>query len=71
MQKSEKAIKVTSLIAGIAAIAGAILLVVYLALSLMGFIHPRKTAIVLYTPDIGKTYDGQLLQGSEPEIRGG
>lgn len=71
MQKSEKAIKVTSLIAGIAAIAGAILLVVYLALSLMGFIHPRKTAIVLYTPDIGKAYDGQLLQGSEPEIRGG
>lgn len=71
MKNSEKSLNTVSWVAGITAIAAAMLLVVLLLLSLAGRIHPRKTTIHLYTPDLSQVYDETVLTVSPPEIRGG
>ena len=71
MKNSEKSLNTVSWVAGITAIAAAMLLVVLLLLSLAGRIHPRKTTIHLYTPDLSQVYDETMLTVSPPEIRGG
>ena len=71
MKNSEKSLNTVSWVAGITAIAAAMLLVVLLLLSLAGRIHPRKQALHLYTPDIAQVYDETVLTVSPPEIRGG
>ncbi len=71
MKRSGTAVKATSYTAGIFIIAAATLLAVLLLLSVFGLIHPRKERITLYTPDISKSYDGQPISGTEPEITAG
>lgn len=68
MNRSRKAINATSYIAGFFVIAAAMLLVIFLILSVIGLIHPRKEQITLYTEGMEKVYDGTTLQGSEPTI---
>ena len=70
MKNSEKSLNTVSWVAGITAIAAAMLLVVLLLLSLAGRIHPRKQALHLYTPDIAQVYDETALTVSMPELRG-
>lgn len=71
MKQTEKTVKAVSYVAGITAIAGAVLLVFFLVLSLVGLIHPRKTRIVLYTPEVNWVYDGTAVRGNAPMLRGG
>lgn len=71
MKLPRKAIKVTTYISGILAVASALLLVILLLLSFFGLIHPRTTRIALTTVDISKIYDGLSLVGSEPYISSG
>lgn len=71
MKRPDKAVKAASYVAGICAISAAMLLVVFLALSMIGLIHPRTQHITLHTPSISKIYDGLPLQGSMPELRYG
>ena len=61
MKKTEKTVNAVSWVAGITAIAAAMLLAVLLLLSLAGRIHPRKQALHLYTPDIAQVYDETAL----------
>ena len=68
MKSLHKSIKATSYIAGIFAIAAAMLLVVFLVMSILGLIHPRKERITLQTKTITKIYDATPLEGSEPII---
>lgn len=70
MKKTEKTVNAVSWVAGITAIAAAMLLAVLLLLSLAGRIHPRKQALHLYTPDIAQVYDETALTVSTPELRG-
>ena len=70
MKKTEKTVNAVSWVAGITAIAAAMLLAVLLLLSLAGRIHPRKQALHLYTPDIAQVYDETALTVSMPELRG-
>ena len=71
MKRPDKAVKAASYVAGICAISAATLLVVLLALSMIGLIHPRTQHITLRTDSISKSYDGLPLQGSAPELRYG
>lgn len=68
MKRSDKAVKAASYVAGIFAIASAMLLVIFLILSLIGLIHPRQARITLHTDSVSKIYDGTPLRGSEPTI---
>lgn len=68
MKRSDKAIKAASYVAGVFAIASAMLLVIFLILSLLGLIHPRRERITLHTDSVSKIYDGTPLRGSEPTI---
>lgn len=68
MKRSKKGIKAASYVAGIFAIAAAMLLVVFLVLSVLGLIHPRKERITLHTDSISKIYDAMPLQGSYPAV---
>ena len=68
MKRSDKAIKAASYVAGVFSIAASMLLVVFLILSLVGLIHPRRARITLHTDSISKIYDGTPLRGSEPVI---
>ena len=71
MKRNEKTVKAVSYVAGITAISGAMLLMVFLVLGLVGLIHPRKTPIILYTPGISEEYDGTQLCGNAPEVISG
>lgn len=64
MKLPRKAITAASYISGILALASALLLSIFLLLSLTGLIHPRTTRITLTTPSASKIYDGAPLTGS-------
>lgn len=66
--KQGKEVKVTSYVAGFFVIAAALLLTVFLILTMIGLIHPRQQRLTVYTPNISKTYDGTSLSGSQPTI---
>lgn len=66
--KKGKELRAASYVAGIFAMASALLLTIFLILTLMGLLHPRQQRLTLYTPSISKIYDGSTLSGSEPEI---
>lgn len=68
MRNTDKTLNTISLVAGITAIAAAMLLVVFLVLSLAGLIHPRKETIHLYTPDRCGSYVESGVKGSYPEL---
>ena len=68
MKLPNKTIKAASYVSGIFVIASSGLLVILLALSIAGLIHPRGTEITLYTEDISKIYDGTPLGCSVPEL---
>lgn len=69
--KKGKELRALSYVAGIFVIAAALLLVVFLLLTLAGLIHPRQQPLTLYTPDIIKEYDGLSVIGGQPEITHG
>lgn len=69
--KKGKELRAASYVAGLGIIASALLLVVYLILTIVGAIHPRQQRLMLYTPDLSKVYDGISLSGSRPEIEYG
>ena len=71
MKRADKAIKAACYVWGVFAIAAAMLLVVFLLLSAIGLIHPRKERITLHTDSISKVYDGTVLQGGMPVISQG
>lgn len=71
MKRANRAIKAASYVWGVFAIAAAMLLVVFLLLSAIGLLHPRKERITLHTDSISKVYDGAVLQGSMPVISHG
>lgn len=71
MKQNEKVIRATSYVAGITAIAAAMLMAFFLVMSLVGLIHPRKQPIVLSTPSVSKIYDGQVQSGSAVILQSG
>lgn len=71
MKRSGTAVKATSYTAGVFIIAAATLLAVLLLLSILGLIHPRKERITLYTPDISRQYNGQIVRVSDPVLTAG
>ena len=71
MKQNEKMIRATSYVAGITAIAAAMLMALFLVMSLVGLIHPRKQPIVLSTPSVSKIYDGQVQSGSAVILQSG
>lgn len=71
MNEKEKDLSGLSRVAEITAVAAAMVLVVLLALSLVGRLHPRKTVIHLRTPDITHVYDETAVPVSQPELVGG
>lgn len=66
--KKGKELRALSYVAGIFAMASALLLVVFLILTLVGLIHPRQQPLTLHTPNIVKVYDGLSITGNQPEI---
>jgi len=71
MKRADRAVKAASYVWGIFVIAAAMLLAVFLFMSAIGLIHPRKVRITLYTESISMAYDGSSLQGSMPVISQG
>ena len=53
-------------ITAMAMIGCALILVIFLVMSLLGLVHPRKTWITLSSHDQTIVYDGQIHEGSEP-----
>lgn len=58
-------------ITAMAMIGCALILVVFLVMSLLGLVHPRKTWITLSSHDLTIVYDGQIHEGSEPYVHSG
>jgi hypothetical protein len=58
-------------ITAMAMIGCALILVIFLVMSLLGLVHPRKTWITLSSHDLTIVYDGQIHEGSEPYVHGG
>jgi hypothetical protein len=54
--------------AAIAMIGTAVIAIVFLVMSLLGLIHPRKTVITLITQNVTYTYDGHEHAGSAPMV---
>lgn len=71
MKLPRNAVKATSYVSGILAVASALLLVILLMLSLTGLIHPRTVRITLTTEDVSKTYSGLPLIGDGLSISSG
>ena len=71
MKLPRNAIKATSYVSGILAVASALLLVILLTLTLTGLIHPRTMQITLTTEDVSKIYSGLPLTGEKPSISSG
>ena len=71
MKLPRNAIKTTSYVSGILAVASALLLVILLMLSLTGLIHPRTVRITLTTQDVSRIYSGLPLIGDELSISSG
>lgn len=66
--KQDKAVKAASYVAGFFVIAAALLLVIFLMLTLAGLLHPRQERLVIQTQSFSKLYDGTPLSGGSPEI---
>lgn len=67
MKASEKLFKATTAVAGILAVACALLLIVLIALAEIGVIHPRKMPLAIRVENASKIYDGEPLEAI-PEI---
>lgn len=65
MKHNSKTVKTTSYVAGIFAIASALLVMVLLLMSAIGFLFPRKEKITLHTDTLSKTYDATPIAGGE------
>ena len=68
MKYKAEAVNSISYVAGILAIGAAVISMVLFFLSAIGMIYPRKEAIVIGTESYAKVYDGDPLDGGEPEI---
>ena len=71
MKNFAKTIKTASYLSGVLTMAAALLLVIFLVLSLLGLFNPRKARITLYTESVAKTYDSESVTCSEPEVSQG
>ncbi|MBQ8382751.1 MAG: hypothetical protein IJX47_06050 [Clostridia bacterium] len=68
MKNNGKAVTITTYVAGIFAITSALLVMILLIMSAVGFLFPRKTKLILHTDTLVKTYDATPLTGGEPVI---
>lgn len=69
--KKARKVKTTAYLAGAYIIGAALVLVVFLVMTMLGMLHPRQTSLTLTTADCFRTYDGAALVGSAPEITHG
>ncbi len=68
MDKRRKAIKITTYVAGILAVASAVLVAILLTMSALGIIFPRKQTLILRTDDVVMTYSSEPVYGGMPVI---
>ena len=66
MDKRRKAIKITTYVAGILAVASAVLVAILLTMSALGIIFPRKQTLILRTDDVVMTYSSEPVYGGMP-----
>ncbi len=71
MKKSGETLHTISYLAGFFTIAAAMIMVVFLVMSLLGLLHPRMTRITLQTEDIYAVYDGEEHFGGDLHISSG
>lgn len=71
MKYHRKAVKTISYVAGIFAIASALLVMVLFIMSALGLVFPRKEKITLHTDTLSKIYDAAPLSGGVPTLKYG
>lgn len=71
MKHKRKIVKTTSYVAGIFAIASALLVMVLFIMSALGVIFPRKESIMLHTDTLSKIYDATPLSGGTMTLKYG
>jgi len=68
MKYKSRAVRSSSYVAGIFAIASAMLVAIMLILCAIGFLFPRTQKLVLSTETVSKLYDGEPISGGEISI---
>ncbi len=61
-------VKTAAYLTGSFVIGAALVLVVFLIMTMLGMLHPRLTRLTLTTPDVFHTYDNTTVKGSTPQL---